>query len=180
MSAKTRDCSPTEEKWWNELRDQGLQIRRLQSEEGPLNSELYNRQQGHTGSTDEAKQLQSKVDAIEKDLEQHKTGFRNLLKIGAEKNYNVPIGDQRLTLIWQARPNYTEQARINNITGAVSVMAAFEANGNVSHCKVIQGLGFGLDENAVDALQRVLFLPEIQNGHFVSVFHRVKLNFVLM
>ena len=56
-------------------------------------------------------------------------------------------------------PEYTDRAREKAIEGEVVVGATFRRDGQVKDVVVEKGLGFGLDERAVEALQRASFEP---------------------
>ena len=52
----------------------------------------------------------------------------------------------------------------------------FNANGTLQVNRVVQGLGHGLDENAVLAAKKILFKPAMRNGMAVdstSIVHVV-------
>src|SRR5215467_14272973 len=63
---------------------------------------------------------------------------------------------------------YTDEARRRGIRGSVSVQAYFDADGSITVLKVVKGLGYGLDENALAALKDWRFSPALQNGLPVS------------
>ncbi len=56
-------------------------------------------------------------------------------------------------------PEYTERAREKAIEGEVIVSAAFHRDGQIKDAVVEKGLGFGLDERAVEAVKRASFEP---------------------
>lgn len=56
-------------------------------------------------------------------------------------------------------PEYTERAREKALEGEVIVSATFRRDGQVKDVIVEKGLGFGLDERAVEALKRASFEP---------------------
>jgi TonB family protein len=56
-------------------------------------------------------------------------------------------------------PEYTERAREKALEGEVIVSAIFRRDGQVKDVVVEKGLGFGLDERAVEALKRASFEP---------------------
>ncbi len=56
-------------------------------------------------------------------------------------------------------PEYTERAREKAIEGEVIVSATFHRDGQIKDAVVEKGLGFGLDERAVEALKRASFEP---------------------
>jgi TonB family protein len=74
---------------------------------------------------------------------------------------------------------YTFEADQLGIEGNVIVQAEFDANGNFRVLHIVRGLGFGLDESALDALQHWRFLPATQNGRRVSVIAEIEIPFKL-
>src|SRR5215471_15165668 len=52
---------------------------------------------------------------------------------------------------------YSDEARNRGIQGNVIVQAYFDESGNITVLKVIKGLGYGLDENALSALKNWRF-----------------------
>lgn len=76
-------------------------------------------------------------------------------------------------------PEYTDQARQGRVEGSVRILAAFEADGKVSHAIVISGLGFGLDEQAIKAARKVKFEPREEDGKPVMAVKTVIYNFSL-
>ena len=65
-------------------------------------------------------------------------------------------------------PTYTEQARKQRVEGEVLVQVVFTASGQVQVLRVVRGLGYGLDESAVQAAQKVRFVPAQRNGQPVD------------
>jgi TonB family protein len=55
-----------------------------------------------------------------------------------------------------------------------------DENGHARDLKVIQSLGFGLDERAVEAVQKWRFQPGEQNGKPVAVATTIEVNFRLL
>lgn len=62
------------------------------------------------------------------------------------------------------RPAYTDEARAAGIEGKVRVELSLDANGQVVDAKAIEGLGHGLDENAIAALRGAVFSPATRCG----------------
>lgn len=75
------------------------------------------------------------------------------------------------------RPAYSRQAWERKIEGVVTVLAEFDADGNAKILRIVKGLGFGLDENATEALQQSRFAPAYRNGRRVSVIANVDVVF---
>jgi protein TonB len=80
-------------------------------------------------------------------------------------------------LIHSVALEYTEAARNAKISGIVLVNLIVEPNGNPSHIRVVHGLGMGLDEKAIQAVQQYKFKPGMKNGKPVRVELTISLNF---
>lgn len=65
-------------------------------------------------------------------------------------------------------PVYTEQARKERVQGEVLLQVVFTASGQVQVLRVVRGLGYGLDESAIQAAQKVRFIPAQRNGQSVD------------
>jgi TonB family protein len=61
-------------------------------------------------------------------------------------------------------PVYTQEARTLKIEGEVLVEVLLEASGRSHVVRVVRGLGHGLDDNAVKAVEEIRFKPAIRNG----------------
>jgi TonB family protein len=67
-------------------------------------------------------------------------------------------------VLFKPRPDYTEEARQMHLEGTVKVKIHVSAAGSVSVLGVQEGLGHGLDQAAVRAVQGMRFQPAVQNG----------------
>lgn len=76
-------------------------------------------------------------------------------------------------------PQYTEIARKARITGVVIVEAIIDKQGLVTNVKILKGLPMGLDQAAVDAVERWKFEPATLNGKPVAVIYNLTVNFQL-
>jgi TonB family protein len=61
-------------------------------------------------------------------------------------------------------PLYSERARARRIEGVVTIGVHIDAGGQPSRARVLRGLGFGLDENALVALRQWHFAPGTRSG----------------
>ncbi|HZS46026.1 MAG TPA: TonB family protein [Blastocatellia bacterium] len=86
----------------------------------------------------------------------------------------------KLQLLSNPRPDYTEEARKNKITGTVLVEATFRADGKIAGARVVRGLGYGLDEKAIEAVMKISFRPAERNGKPVSIKQNIKVSFTLL
>jgi TonB family protein len=73
----------------------------------------------------------------------------------------APRSDTRVPveIIAKPRPEYTEEARLKRIEGDVRLRVLFAASGEIRVLGLMQGLGYGLDQSAVAAAQRIRFKP---------------------
>ena len=74
---------------------------------------------------------------------------------------------------------YTNEAVQRGVQGNVIVQAYFDADGNITVLKVVKGLGYGLDENALAALKDWRFSPALSNGLPVSAVAEIEVPFQL-
>ena len=71
------------------------------------------------------------------------------------------------------------EARRKKISGTILISLSMNLDGTLGDMKVVQGLGAGLDDNALAAARQILFLPAIKEGAFVSVRNSVEFTFNL-
>ncbi len=64
----------------------------------------------------------------------------------------------------KAKPVYTPEAREKKIEGEVLLEVVFGASGEMRVLRVVEGLGFGLDESAVEAARQIKFQPARRDG----------------
>jgi TonB family protein len=76
-------------------------------------------------------------------------------------------------------PLYSDDARERGIEGIVTVGARVEPDGHVSTVRVVQGLGAGLDQNAIVALRQWRFRPGTRAGAPVAMDAEVDIEFNL-
>jgi TonB family protein len=77
------------------------------------------------------------------------------------------------------RPDYTEEARRRGIEGDVVLEIVVRSDGTVGNVKVMQGLGGGLDQRAIDAVRQWRFSPARRFGTPVEVMVEVAVEFKL-
>jgi TonB family protein len=82
------------------------------------------------------------------------------------ENMPGPIGGM---FAIQEKIKYPEIAKRAGIQGKVIIQAFIDENGNVVHTKILNGIGGGCDEMAVDAVKKTKFNPGTQNGKPVKV-----------
>ena len=82
-------------------------------------------------------------------------------------------------LISKPEPQYTEDARKNQVTGTVVLKCVFSSNGTVSNIRTVSGLPYGLTERAIAAARQIKFVPATKDGHQVSMWMQLEYNFNL-
>lgn len=87
--------------------------------------------------------------------------------------------DQRARVLSKPEPQYTEDARRNQVTGTVVLRVVFSREGEVVQVRALNTLPFGLTERAIAAARQIKFVPAMKGGHPVSVFMQLEYNFNL-
>ncbi len=82
-------------------------------------------------------------------------------------------------LISKPEPQYTEDARKNQITGTVVLKVVFASSGQVQNIRTVSGLPYGLTERAIAAARQIKFVPATKDGHQVSMWMQLEYNFNL-
>jgi protein TonB len=82
-------------------------------------------------------------------------------------------------LLREVKPDYTEEARRRGIAGDVVLEIVVRSDGAVGQVRVLQGLGGGLNERAVDAVRQWRFSPARRYGTPVDVMVEVAVEFKL-
>ena len=98
---------------------------------------------------------------------------------GYDKIFNGRDVSSRARVLSKPEPQYTEEARKNQITGTVVLKAVFTSGGQVSQISTIKGLPFGLTEKAIAAARAIKFVPATKDGHAVSMYMTLEYNFNL-
>jgi periplasmic protein TonB len=94
--------------------------------------------------------------------------------------YVVGNGVKPPVPVYQPLPAYTEEARKARAEGVVSIQAIVRKDGTVDSFKVIRGLGFGLDESAINTIAtKWRFKPGTLNGVAVDVQANIEVSFRL-
>ena len=76
-------------------------------------------------------------------------------------------------------PMYSDSARQAKITGQVILAVAINATGVVDSVRVVKPLEPGLDQNAVEAINKWRFTPATQDGKPVAVHTEVEFGYSL-
>jgi TonB family protein len=96
---------------------------------------------------------------------------------GGGTTYTVGGGVSEPRLVSRTDPEYSDDARKARIEGTVELLIIIRADGTVQFDSLRKGLGFGLDQSAIDAVKKWKFLPSRRDGKPVPVYMSVFVNF---
>jgi protein TonB len=105
------------------------------------------------------------------------SGFGNGSGGGA---YSVGNGVTQPVLISKVDPEYSEEARKAKYSGEVTLSIVVNTDGKAEEIRVVKSLGMGLDEKAIEAVQKWRFTPGKKAGVAVRVKANVQVNFRLL
>jgi periplasmic protein TonB len=83
------------------------------------------------------------------------------------------------SLLREVKPDYTQEARRRGVEGDVVVEVIVRADGSVGQVRLLNGLGAGLDERAIDAVRQWRFSPAHRHGTPVDVVVEIAVEFKL-
>ena len=83
------------------------------------------------------------------------------------------------TILSKPKPTYTDEGRKRHIEGEVQLDVVFMASGQVKVLGVTRGLGYGLDEAAMQAAQKIQFVPAKRGGQPVDYQAKLRIVFQL-
>lgn len=87
--------------------------------------------------------------------------------------------DEMPSVLGQVRIDYPREARRNEVEGVVRLKVTIDWTGKVIAARVVSGLGYGLDEAALEAVKRFRWKPATKNGEPVSTEITYAYRFVL-
>jgi len=103
--------------------------------------------------------------------------FAELLVEGKVNSYTVPIADHKAIVLSQTEPQYTEEARRKRVGGFIGLRLEVLADGTVGKVRTLNSLGSGLDENAIEAARKLVFLPAVKDRKFVDAVIQLEMSF---
>ncbi len=80
-------------------------------------------------------------------------------------------------LLTMIDPDSNDYAQKNNIAGMILLQTVVSANGKPGQVTIVRPIGFGLDEKAVEAIERSQFRPGTQEGKPVPVIVNLEVTF---
>lgn len=100
-------------------------------------------------------------------------------QVSAAAQASVAARPSPPVLTYKREPKYSSEARKAGLQGTVLVSLVVGADGIPQNVKVLRGLGLGLDEKAVEAVQGWKFQPAKKAGEPIAVPAQVEVNFRL-
>jgi protein TonB len=94
--------------------------------------------------------------------------------------YKIGGGVSQPKLVSQVEPEYSEEARKAKWQGTVVLSLVVDDKGHPQQIKVSKSLGLGLDQKAIEAVEKWRFEPGKKDGKAVAVYATIEVNFRLL
>jgi len=94
--------------------------------------------------------------------------------------YRVGGGVSAPSVLFKVDPEYSEEARKAKYSGTVMLAVVVDEGGKAIDIHVIKSLGMGLDEKAIEAVEKWKFRPGMRGGTPVKVKANIEVNFRLL
>jgi len=94
--------------------------------------------------------------------------------------YRIGGGVSPPSILYKVEPEYSEEARKAKFQGTVLLFVIVDENGKPRDIKIIRPLGLGLDQKAVEAVEKWKFSPGKKDGKPVAVQAQIEVNFRLL
>jgi TonB family protein len=92
----------------------------------------------------------------------------------------VGTGVAAPVLVYKLEPSYSVEARAAKVQGTVVLFVAIGTDGKAYDVQLRKGVGYGLDEQALDAITQWTFKPGTRDGMAVPVHATIEVNFRLL
>ncbi|MGC2060648.1 MAG: energy transducer TonB, partial [Candidatus Sulfotelmatobacter sp.] len=93
--------------------------------------------------------------------------------------FRVGGGVSAPVLLYKKEPEYSEEARKAKYQGTCTLMIVVDTDGKPTNLRVVNSLGMGLDEKALETVKTWRFEPGKKDGHPVKVEMAVEVDFHL-
>ncbi len=94
--------------------------------------------------------------------------------------YRIGGGVSPPSVIYKVEPEYSEEARKAKFQGTVLLFVVVDEHGNARDIRILRPLGLGLDQKAIEAVQKWKFSPGKKDGKPVPVQAQIEVNFRLL
>ena len=87
------------------------------------------------------------------------------------------VADYPPQLLRRAEPQFSEEARKKKVNGTITISLLITEQGMPADVRVVRGLGYGLDENAVEAVKQYRFKPAMKDGRAIAQHISIEVSF---
>lgn len=94
--------------------------------------------------------------------------------------YRIGGGVSQPLPLYKPDPDYSEEARKAKFQGTVVLAIVVDEKGLPRDVKVVRPLGLGLDQKAIEAVEKWRFRPGMKDGKPVAVYATIEVNFRLL
>jgi len=94
--------------------------------------------------------------------------------------YSIGGGVSPPSVLYRVDPEYSEEARKAKYSGTVVLYIEVDTSGHASNVRVLKAIGLGLDEKAIEAVNKWRFKPGLKDGKPVKVRAQIEVNFRLL
>jgi len=94
--------------------------------------------------------------------------------------FKVGGGVSQPSVLTKVDPEYSEEARKAKYSGTVMLQIVVYTDGHAGDIHVVKSLGMGLDEKAIEAVEKWKFNPGMKAGQAVNVRATIEVNFRLL
>ncbi len=119
--------------------------------------------------------------ALDEKLEGVKVFYEHFSKNGSVTPAIVPPtpepGVTPVKITYKPHAKYTDSARSAGVSGTIRLAVLLGANGRVVHILKLRGLGYGLDEQAINAARSIRFKSKTRDGVPVSTVVTIEYSF---
>jgi TonB family protein len=99
--------------------------------------------------------------------------------VDGKRVFRVGNGVSAPAIISRVEPTYSQRAKATGLEGKVVLATIIRKDGGVDILKVVRSLGYGLDENAIQALKQWKFRPGMKSDISVDVALNIEVSFSL-
>lgn len=158
----------------DKLYQRALSMQDPKSPGAAVTTRLYSRFLREQGRAKEANEFEAGAAALQRS---HAAQNRPRTPGGV---YRIGPGVVAPKLLSKSEPEYSNEARAAKLAGTVVLYIEIAPDGRPHHARVMQSLGLGLDDRAVQAIEGWRFQPGLKDGQPVTVAATVEINFRLI
>jgi TonB family protein len=141
--------------------------------------QLYARLLKDQGREDEAKAMLERASVALKALYLQADAQRGTAQASSDV-FRVGGGVMPPAVLAKIEPEYSQEARFAKYSGTVALYVEIGPDGVARNMRIVKGLGLGLDESAIAAIERWRFRPGTKDGVPVTVAAHIEVNFKLL